>query len=477
MASIHFPPITSPISENRLQIQQGARPLPHLSVGQLLEARVLGRLDGERLLINIQDQNLVARTAIPLQAGENIRVRVEGLNPLLTLVLMEGSGGESIRTGEALQSMRANSFTSPAPENRLQIQQGARPLSHLSVGQILEARILGRLDGERLLVSIQEQSLVARTAIPLQAGENIRVKVEGMNPLLTLVLMERSSGESIRTGEALQSMRAEPLALAKSLIGLLEALDPENPGAFRTLPAKGEAGRILQLLQSLVLPKNTVENPLWIKDCLQSLGLLLESDVRKEFQKGSSTGLQERAVNLKELLLNMVETLRTQGDGEGGKGLPQKLSLFEGALRNIENLQVLNVLFQEQEGKYLLQIPFLLSGRMTTADIFVYVDQENQQRKKGSEGYRVVFALHMDALGDIMIQAKWKGKRLGCLIECGSDEIRDFIRPSLAVLAERLGALGFQTGEMTCTVKKDLGQAREEFYQRELSLTAVDLFA
>jgi hypothetical protein len=30
---------------------------------------------------------------------------------------------------------------------------------------------------------------------------------------------------------------------------------------------------------------------------------------------------------------------------------------------------------------------------------------------------------------------------------------------------------------MTCTVKTDLGQAREEFYQRELSLTTVDLFA
>jgi hypothetical protein len=70
-----------------------------------------------------------------------------------------------------------------------------------------------------------------------------------------------------------------------------------------------------------------------------------------------------------------------------------------------------------------------------------------------------------------------EGEKLGCLIECGSVEIRDFICPSLAGLAERLGALGFQMGEMTCTVKKDLGQAREEFYQRELSLTAVDLFA
>ena len=376
-----------------------------------------------------------------------------------------------------MASIHLPPITSPTPENQLQIQQDARPLPQFAVGQLLEARVLGRLDGERLLVSIQEQSVVARTAIPLQAGEHIRLRVEGLNPLLTLVLLERSAGESARTGEALQSMRTDPSALAKSLAGLLGALDPENPGALRTLPVKGDAGRILQLLQSLVLPKNTVENPLWIKDCLQSLGLLLESDVRKEFQKGSATGSQERAVNLKELLLNLIETLRRHGDGEGGKGLSQKLSLFEGALKNIENLQVLNVLFQEQEGKYLLQIPFLLSGRMTTADVFVYVDQENKNRKKGSEGYHVVFALHMDALGDIMIQARWKGKKLGCLIECGSVEIRDFIRPSLAGLAERLGGLGFQMGEMTCTVKKDLGQARKEFYQRELSLTAVDLFA
>lgn len=376
-----------------------------------------------------------------------------------------------------MASIQLPPITSPTSENRLQIQQDARPLPQVSVGQLLEARILGRLDGERLLVGIQDRSLVARTAIPLQAGENIRVRVEGLNPLLTLVLLERTAGESSRTTEALQSMRAEPLALAKSLAGLVEAIDPENPGTPRTLPAKGEAGRLLEVIRSLILPKNTVENPLWIRDCLQSLGLFLESDVRKELQKGPSTGFQGRAVSLKEILLNLVETLRRQSDGEGGKGLAQKLSLFEGALKNIENLQVLNVLLQEQEGKFLFQVPFLLSGRLTTADIFVYVDQENQRRKKGSEDYRVVFAMHMDALGDIMIQARLKGKRLGCLVECGSDEIRGFIGPSLTSLAERLEALGFQTGEMICTVKKDLGEAREEFFQRELSLSALDLFA
>ncbi|HOD35774.1 MAG TPA: hypothetical protein PLR20_10375 [Syntrophales bacterium] len=376
-----------------------------------------------------------------------------------------------------MASIHLSPITSPASENRLQIQQDARRSPHLTVGQLLEARVLGRLDGEQLLINIQGQSLVARTAIPLQAGEHIRLKVEGLDPLIRLVLLEASAGESTRTAEALQSMRTEPTALAKSLAGLIEALDPENPGVTGSPPAKGEAVRFLEVVRNLVLPKNTVENPLWIRDCLQTLGLLLESDVRKEFQKGSSTGFQERAVSLKEVLLNLVETLRTRGDGEGGKGLTQKLSLFEGALKNIENLQVLNVLLQEQEGKYLLQIPFLLSGRMTTADVFVHVDRENQKRKKNAEGYHIVFAMHMDALGDIMIQTRLKGKRLGCFIECGNDEIRDFIRPSLAGLAERLGALGFQTGEMICTVKKDLVQAREAFYQRELSLTALDLFA
>jgi hypothetical protein len=32
-------------------------------------------------------------------------------------------------------------------------------------------------------------------------------------------------------------------------------------------------------------------------------------------------------------------------------------------------------------------------------------------------------------------------------------------------------------GEMTCAVKKDLGQARAEFFQIELLMKAVDLFA
>jgi hypothetical protein len=366
---------------------------------------------------------------------------------------------------------------SPISENRIHIQPVTGPLPRFTPGQILEARVLGRLDGERTLIQIQNQDLVARTAIPLQAGENLQLRVEGLKPFLTLVLLETTAGESVRTGEALRAMRSDPQALAKSIAGLLEVLENENPGVLRALPLKGDAGRILQLLRGLVFSQNAAGNPLWVKDYLQSLGLLVESDLRKELQRGSSKDLQERTVSLREVLLRLIEVLQREGDGEGGKGLTQKLSLFEGALKNIENLQVLNVLLQEQEGKYLFQVPFLLSGRMATADIFVQVDRENRKEKKGSGPFHVVFALRMDALGDIMVRARWRGKNLDCRIECGSEEVQDFIGLSLAGLAERLGALGFQMGEMTCAVKKDLGQARVEFFQKELSMTAVDLFA
>jgi len=109
------------------------------------------------------------------------------------------------------------------------------------------------------------------------------------------------------------------LALAKSLIGLLEALDPEIRARSGLFPPRVRPAGSSSCSRASSFRKHR-RKPSMDKDCLQSLGLLLESDVRKEFQKGSSTGLQERAVNLKELLLNMVETLRTQGDGEGGRG-------------------------------------------------------------------------------------------------------------------------------------------------------------
>lgn len=366
---------------------------------------------------------------------------------------------------------------SPVTENRLQIRMDARPLPLFDPGQVLEARVLQRLDGERLLIRIQDQSFVARTGIPLQAGENLHLRVEGLTPLLTLVLLERSGGESARTGEALRAVRSDPEALAKSLAAVLEAIDPENPAAPRGLSPGGDAARMLRLLRGLVLPNDTAGNPLWVRDCLHSLGFLLESDVRREVQKGFSAGMGERSVSLKELLLSLIERLRSPGVA-GGKDVSQILSLFEGALRSIENLQILNVLLQDQEGRYLLQIPFWLSGRMTTADVFVYPDRENRGGKRGLEGHRVVLALRVDALGEIVVQAGWRGRRIDCRIECGDEETRDFIRPLLRGLADRLETLGFQTGEMICVAKKDLRQAREEFFQSQLPpLAAVDLFA
>ncbi len=366
----------------------------------------------------------------------------------------------------------------PVTENRLRIRMDARPLPPFDTGRVLEARVLQRLDGERLLIRIQDQnhSFVARTGIPLRAGENLRLRVEGLKPHPTLVLLERSGGESARIGEALRAVRSDPEALAKSLAALLEAVDPEHPVALRGLSLGGDAARMLKLLRGLVLPKDTAENPLWVRDCLHSLGFLLESDVRRAMQKGSSAGLRERSVSLKELLLNLIEGLRKQGV-DGGRGVPQASSPFEGALRSIENLQILNALLQDQEGRYLLQIPFCLSGRMTTADVFVYADRDHRRGKKGPEGHRFVLALRMDALGDILVEAGWRGKRLDCRIECGDDEIRDFLRPLLRGLADRLETLGFETGEMICVAKKDLREAREEFFGSQLSPAAVDLFA
>jgi len=358
------------------------------------------------------------------------------------------------------------------PEGRIQIRPDAGMLPLVTPGQVLEARVLGRLDGEHLLIHIQNRSMVARAALPLQAGETLQLRVEGLKPLLTLALLDTSAGESVRTGEALRVMRSDPQALAKSLTALLEALPLEHAASR---PVREDAGRVLQLLRSLVFSQNTAVYPLWVRDSLHSLGLLVESKLRKALQQGSTKALQDRTVSLKELLLRLIDVLRREGGGESGKGFTQKLSLFEGALKNIENLQVLNVLFQEQEGKYLFQIPFLLSGRMATADIFVRVDRDRPGEKKGPGVFHVVFALRMDALGDVMVHAKWKGKKIDCRIECESEDIRHFIALSLTGLAERLGVLGFQAGEMTCAVKKDLGRAREDLYRKELSLTAVDL--
>lgn len=138
---------------------------------------------------------------------------------------------------------------------------------------------------------------------------------------------------------------------------------------------------------------------------------------------------------------------------------------------------MVNYLFQENEGKYIFQIPLLFPENTGLAEIFVkFGDQEGKGRRKEKS---VLFLLNMDALGAIVVEAKMTVKKISCVLKCGNENICDFVRPLLKELEDKLTALGYEIDYLKCVTEKDNLKIKSEHreFQNLFALEGVDILA
>ncbi len=84
---------------------------------------------------------------------------------------------------------------------------------------------------------------------------------------------------------------------------------------------------------------------------------------------GRALSVENAGQNLKALFLKLSDSFQTQSVGKNFP-VPEKLSAFlRAALTAIEAHQGINYLLQEQEGKYMFQIPLLFPENMGMAEI------------------------------------------------------------------------------------------------------------
>jgi hypothetical protein len=141
---------------------------------------------------------------------------------------------------------------------------------------------------------------------------------------------------------------------------------------------------------------------------------------------------------------------------------------LERTVRAIESQQVLNVYFQETEGKLLIQVPLIQPGLSGKADIFVRDEDWRPGRGGRKESFRVVFALEMDALGDVMAQARIHGKAINCRIHCENEKVAAFVTGLLPGLEEQLRQIGCTTTDLSVSVVGNVREAMDECLREEL---------
>ncbi len=335
--------------------------------------------------------------------------------------------------------------------------------SLVSVGEEVSVSILQRHSDRQYLVALRDRQVLADSATPLKVGDELRMRVDQQHPRLVLrVLSEEAAFNDILT-ENLRLFRANPEGLLSSITKTERLLaqvivHPQLPSSVRN-----EIQTILQMIQALRYSDTTLKNGDYLRNYPTNIGLLLESHLKRVLlaERGQGELYDPVSGGLKELLLKLTGTLGTLSMDDALPvelflSLQQVQSLAEDAVKIIENQQIINVLLQETEHTYLLQIPLLFPGCMKLSDILIREDRRSDGGSRGARSFTAELCLDLDVLGRVLVEVTLRDKRITCICKCEEATVREFLSARLSHLQETLLSAGYRVERLSCVLEKDL---------------------
>ena len=347
----------------------------------------------------------------------------------------------------------------------LQIQKKAEFLPPLSVGEVVEAEIIETSRHGKALILLKNSRVMVDSGPLLKKGEKIAVRVMQLHPGVILHIVRNEVLQNSRLMDCFRFYRSNPKAFFEFLIEGIHRFSPENLGELAERLEKEDVKNIQNVLKSLMFSKKSLKHPLFFRDYVSKFSCLTEK--------------KNVSQNLKGLLIKMLGRLQLLMETRNLPAAEKLAGFVRSSLQVIDSHQVINYLFHEYEGKYMFQVPLLFPENMGMAEIFVKFGDRDSKGKGRRNEKNVLFLLNMDVLGDIIVEAKIKTKKISCVLKCKDENICNFIRLFLEELGEKLTALGYDIDYLTCVTEKDDLKVKAEHreFQNLFALESVDILA
>ena len=356
------------------------------------------------------------------------------------------------------------------------VKAGQKP-SILSAGDILEARVAEVLPENRVLITMQNQRMIAASSIPLSTGQKLRVQVARTQPEILLRVIESEASESRRMNQGLRAFFSDPDRLLRWFDQAGKMLSAQADSTFSE-GVRSCLQEMSRLLGTLILSDETVRNPLFVNEFVSALGLDLENRLLKHSMQPPAAGAEMWRGNLKGLLVRIAERLRSGNSEQPASDAAIRLSAFaKDGLQTLETHQLVNALLQSRDDVLMFQFPLLLSSGLSMADVFFH-QERSKDAERSIESCTVAMFLNMDVLGDLMIEARFRDAQVGCSIRCLNPEVRSYIAGNLEQLNEALKNMGLKVDRLACVCEPDISRRRTEHLVRlsAFESDAVNLF-
>lgn len=342
-------------------------------------------------------------------------------------------------------------------------------------GELIEARVIHCGPDQKVTIRVKNSTLLAETGTSFQTGEKLTLRVDQLTPNIVLRIMNR---ENVNTGienAFVKFYRANPGALKDLFVSAETVFHPDHLREASHYLSNRNIDAVRRALDQLMFFKSGSSGAISPQDYIKTLGLNFEKNLMKALHDPTLLKNENAEPSLKETLLRLSEEIHTAPsckdlvDPKAKLNIDRLAGFADQALTVIESLQIVNILAQEQDKLFVLQIPVQCADGIRMQDI--YIEAERDQKGTQERTSRVVLFLDMDSLGDLIVDASFAGGRLSGIIKSQNENVLDFISNLLPELKEKMREAGYNVCDFQCIPDRNLQAWKSDF------LTNYDLYS
>ncbi len=306
----------------------------------------------------------------------------------------------------------------------------------LEVGQEIGALVVEELADGRIVLDLDGSLVEANNPGGLSAGQALRLRVDLIEPQVTLHIIEPEPALEDEAAKFLRqhlpglAAEQESLAGLQAKIGTVNLLDATHASLVRLEKLKHFLADLLNSKE----PLDAARLMRWVRDG----GLHYEAKLLRAVIENPERLADIADHDLKALLLGALGELETNRLS----GAP--LNAIVSQLGDLETRQAVNLLAQLEGHAYQLQIPLFTAWGFSNLALSVERDGEGGRGRAddSAENYNILFLLELEDFGRTRIDARLEGRNLRVIFYVEREDSIRLLTREMSSLRETLLALG-----------------------------------
>jgi hypothetical protein len=351
----------------------------------------------------------------------------------------------------------ASSIIPSAAQRREQAPR--RPFHRLSVGQMLDLKVLQKIADGRFLVQFDGGRHIVETAMTLRAGSTLHATVAAIGERLELKYIDAPAAP---TGPDLDVPSPDDDTETSEDPALLDDLQQQ----YDVVLSYEDRRSIATAMQGAAEPTRMANAGLFLGKLLQPIGdEALQAVYSALSWSQRSTSMPSAATDASALLEQLPNAAAVTTFGES---LADSLSPGDRELAE-------RLLNEQDEGSMAYSygtVPLLIADQLIELDVVMFRERNKQDAQTAVR--RLVMTLRTQTLGRVEVMAQAVGQRLTIALTAESASASDSLAQHADEVRELIGRLGWQVESIRYDVDGERARAADHIVRHVLSAGTVD---